>query len=188
MGAYSSPYLHHSSPVRRPVDRAVAVLSISISGLFSNPGHSSLLRRNARIIMPNTNSHIKISRQAMTVPKTWMARAPKVLPTACVAVTIAVLGNTKLYHVMSKWMMWRSRCPRLCRHRKSSVQCAPMLTSRNHRHRPHIHRPAMSARSLRNAPAWGTPEKPSGMIFACTMLPRCTMPATVNPLGPTETN
>lgn len=46
----------------------------------------------------------------------------------------------------------------------------------------------MSERSLRKEAALASPMNPFGIIFGMTVLPRCTSPATVKPLGPTDTN
>lgn len=177
-------------PCQVPLEFAVeALLLVTAIDFFAcavplqiSPGQRSLLSHNARIIMPKTNSHTITSNTPSTVPRIWMAPTSNVFPTACVAVIIAVFGNTNEYHVMSNWM-WCSGSLN-CK----TFQWAPTHTMKNHRQRPQSQSPAISARSLKKNPADALPMYPSGMILVLTLLPRSTMPATVKPLGPTETN
>lgn len=131
--------------------------------------------------MTTTNIHIMINAIVIAQPKYSMVRLPfSALAIANVAVVSAVLGKTNEYHVIAK-----SIFPLL-----AHDQCAPTLMKKNQIARPHSHSPMKFAIIMPTLPAnspFPSPMKSDGTTLG-SVCPIVTIPAIVNPLGPTEMN
>ncbi|KAL9017529.1 MAG: hypothetical protein Q9185_005152 [Variospora sp. 1 TL-2023] len=146
-------------------------------------GQSTCFCAIARIINPNTTNQAITRTTVITQPTIWSPRDRNALPTAKVAVIKAVLGKMKENQFIP------NANPPSCR---AQDQCAPTETKKNHMASPQIHRHTQLAMTFAIIAANGPSPMKSALTSAVTFLesesamPR--MAATVNPLGPTETN
>ena len=141
-------------------------------------GHKICFKMIARIIIPTTKNQTHIRIGVMTQPMICITWELKTLPIAKVDVMSAVLGKTYEYQVI-----WNSILPR-----PTQDQWAPTDMKKNQKARPHIQRLIQEATTLRIIAA--TVESPIKSLGSARWAPSAMpmTPATVNPLGPTDTN
>ena len=119
----------------------------------------------------------------------------KALPIANVDVTKAVLGNTNEYQVIANVILprpkvdpWAPTETRKNHHARLEVCQCKGLSSTKEKTYPHTHSEAQLLTILIMVPVSAPfPIKLIGKDF-CTLCAILTIPAAVNPLGPTETN
>lgn len=108
-------------------------------------------------MVTNTPSQTTMRPAAMTVPNIRKPGLSSSLASACVAVTSAVLGNTKDHHVIWKGMLFWGR---------TYFQSEPTETRKNHIERPHSQRPIMMDISWRMGTAYWMSRNAFGTIMS----------------------
>ncbi|KAL8992726.1 MAG: hypothetical protein Q9188_007511 [Gyalolechia gomerana] len=133
----------------------------------------------ARSIRPITINQAISRKTVMTHPVIWIPLDWNAFPTANVAVIKAVFGKMNENHGIPKV---KPPCGR------THDQCAPADTRKNQKARPQIQRHVQFAMTLRIIDAICPSPMKSLSTFRESESAMPMTPATVNPLGPTETN